>query len=345
MKCKRAVPSLAILTVVFCATLALAGGCSLGYRNMHPDEDSAIYSPLFNDIITRFDEPQWLWTRGTIGGDFDSDKKAEEEAVIATIQSGDKRNPNPIEKAYLVISKIDQDKNRTAIARTLIFDSGAIPRSQPAVNNAHLSEASPMTHVRAQLVPDKQGLGDSIIVYLWGDEQPANVWFRGFKLENSNLVQVLDMTMCQTTPGFALANLQIGTGPKAKNFQLIFPSAALPDNVISKMEDDFKPPLWGNVFALDADGIYRQADEQFGEHYVRIENEWNQAYLNALLVHNLDAADLAWFEFHLGLLNHFTGKDTIAKSFLDKAKKNADNIRLSTAITEALRLLDGAINR
>ena len=345
MRGKHTSPGMTLAAIILCAPL-LGGGCSLGFRNMHPGEESAIYSPLFTDIITRFDSPEWLWTRGTISGDFSLSDEFREEAVIATIQTGDTRSPDPIDAAYLAICKIDPSGARTALARTLLFDANPIPRSRSVDNNAYLPEARPMRNVRAQVIQDKFGLGEYIVVYFWDDSRPANVWFCGYKLEGGNLVRILDISLCQTNPGVAKANLDTGFTSKASGgFQLVFPSAALPDEIVAKMGEGFEPPLWGNVFAMDDKGHYRQADERYGKNYARIENSWNQAYLQALMVDRLDAADLAWFEYHLGLLYYFIGREAMAATFLGKAKSNADDARLSAAVAEALNLLGGASGR
>ncbi len=47
--------------------------------------------------LTEYDEPHWLWIRGTITGDLDGNGVADEEIVLATIQQGDERRPGPIE--------------------------------------------------------------------------------------------------------------------------------------------------------------------------------------------------------------------------------------------------------
>ncbi len=321
------------------AALACFSGCTLGFRNMHPDEESGIYTSLFEDIITNFDTPEWLWTRGTIVGDFDADGKAEEEAVIATIQAGDHRNPGPILEAYLVVCKIQPDGRRVAIARTKLFELNPIPDAERIRNNANTPEVEPMRYVRAQIFGDKLRLGDSIVVYFWGDARPSNVWLGGYKLINGELVKTLDAATKQRTPGLTNANLDKRVGSEATGFQLIIPSASIPDEIADKMGDDFNFPMWGHVFVKDKNDRYHQADVEFGEHYNRIENAWNQAYIQATMVKHLDAADPAWFEYHLGMLNHFLNKEDLAKSFLAKAEAGATDAQLIAAVKEAIALL------
>lgn len=321
------------------AALPPLAGCSLGFRNMHPGEESAIYSPLFEDIITNFDSPEWLWTRGTVSGDFNADAKVEEEAVIATIQGGDPRSPGPIIAAYLVICRIGEDGSRTAVARTRLFDRNPIAQSTPAVNNAYLPQPSELRHARAQVIPDKGALGDSIVVFFWGDERPCNVWFGGYKLKNGILTKTLDAAIRQDVPGLTHSNLDKLSTEESTGYQLIFPSAALPGSFAAKLGQGFEIPLWGHVFTPDADGLYHQDDQRFGGNYSRIEGNWNQAYLKALLSDNFEKPELAWFEYHLGMLNLFIGKHDMAKAFLDKAAKNSRDDALTRAIGKAAALL------
>ncbi len=332
-------PSSRISLYVCLACLAALAGCSLGYRNMHPYEESAIYSPLFEDIITRFDAPEWLWTRGTVSGDFDSSGEVNEEAVIATIQTGERHNSNPILAAYLVVARVEENGTRTAIARTKLFDSDPFATATGIDNNVYNAKSAPLRFARAQAIPDKSRLGDFICVYFWSDGKPNNVWHAGYRLRNGMLEKVYDLAIAQFSPGMTYANLDKRPKP-VDGFQLIFPSAALPPEVSSKLDSEVEVPLWGHVFLQDDKGYYHQDDHIFGSNYTKIENTWNQAYLKALTTDAFLPSDLAWFEYHLGMINIFIGKPEMAKGFLEKADKNSRDESLSKAIANAWELLE-----
>lgn len=327
------------LLICFVLCLALQAGCSLGYRNMHPYEDSAIYSPLFEDVITRFDAPEWLWTRGTISGDFDSSGEVEEEAVIATIQTGEHHNPNPIIAAYLVVCRVEANGSRTAIARTKLFDSDPFATATGIKNNVYSAQSAPIRFARAQAVPDKGKLGDFICVYFWSDGKPNNVWHAGYRLRDGMLEKVYDLAISQYSPSLTYANLDKRPKP-VDGFQLVFPAAALPLEISSKLDSEVETPLWGHVFLQDEKGYYRQDDMIFGSNYSKVENSWNQAYLKALITDSITPSDLAWFEYHLGMMYIFIGKKEMAKGFIEKADKNSRDESLSKAIARAWDLLE-----
>lgn len=326
--------------MAFCLGLAAfaAGGCSLGYVHLDPGENSGLYAHLFADVITNFDEPHWLWVRGTINADFDGDGKVEEEAVIATIQSGTPKRPGPVEAAFLVICRKTDAGERVAMARTLLFDHNPIHGDVVAFNDIGMMNDVPLTRVKAQMVQDKLELGESIVVYFWGDESPTSVWYAGYHLDEGELKKNLETVMWQTSPGFLVANLDKRLEARGEGYQLLFPVASIPPEILSKVTKTNEILLWGHVLARDKDGFYRQNDQRFGEHYRRLEGNWNQMYLRAAIT-DMEPADLAWFEYHLALLNHYTDNPDLAERFLAKAKKYAADPRLLAAIVAAEPLI------
>lgn len=328
---------------VFCAAFCLAAtlslpGCSMGYANLHPGENSALYHHLFNDVISLYDEPYWLWVRGTISGDLDGNGKVEEELVVATIQKGSRRQPGPIEMAFLVACKLDANGNRQAIARQLLFDRSPIPGAPRASTDIDHIVDNPFTRCRAQMIQDKVSMGESIVVYFWTDPTPCSVWYVGYALKDGKFVKNLETVMWQHTPGIGTVNLDRSIEARQSGYQLVFGVAALPDSVMAKIGKPSEAPLWGHVFARDKDGVYRQADARFAEHYSRLEGPWNQAYLKAI-VKGLTPEELAWFEYHLAIMNHYTGNRDMAEAFIAKAAVNAKDPALAAAIPRIEELI------
>lgn len=330
----------AALTLIALLALCALPSCSLGYTNLHPGENSALYAPLFNDIINVYDSPHWLWIRGTIAGDMDGNGTLEEEVIVATIQKGDRYNPGPIELAILVVCKKDADDQRVAIARTIIFDRNPIPGSPTPINDLGLGDVTPLTRTRAQMVSDKVTLKETVVVYFWGDEMPGNVWYVGYSLDSGKLVKNFETAMRQPAPGFIAANLDRSIDASPYGYQLIFSAAAIPDPIARKVGSINEIPLWGHVYARGSDGVYKQADVRFGQHYSQIENSWNQFYLRAMIM-ELPPEELAWFEYHLGLLNNYTGNTDMASRFLEKAAKNARDERLKKAVEDGINYIHG----
>lgn len=317
---------------------ALVAGCSLGYRNLHPGEDSAIYAPLFDDIITRHDSPEWLWTRGTIAGDFDADSKVDEEAVIATIQAGDRDKPGRILEAFLVVCKINADGSRTAIARTKLFDQNPIATAVKVENGVFVPSPQPLTNARAQIVTSRTQFGDTIIVFFWGDDYPANTWYAAYIIQDGMLVKTLDIALAQFNHGVIQTNFERSVLSDVNDYQLAVSEAALPESITRKLGESFTPPLWGHIFAKDVNGFYRQCDAVYGDQYSRTQDSWSQAYLQAMMIGELNSSELAWFEYYLGMIHHFMGKNDMSGKYLDKAAKGATDPRLVAAVEKARRL-------
>ncbi len=329
---RRLSPIVLGLSLAGCLFLA---GCSLGYTNLRPGENSALYAPMFSDVINRYDEPRWLWVRGSISGDFDGDGKVGHEAVVATIQAGSPKSPGPIETAFLVLCEIGEDGSRTAVARTVLFEGDPIAKAPRAENDLIRVVPVPLTKARAQTVQDKVTLKESVVVYFWGDRLPGGVWYGGYSLEDGRLVKNLETVLWQATPGFMTANLDKSIEGSHLGYQILFSIAAIPGEVSEKLGNVRDAPLWGHVFARGKDGVYRQADARFGEHYREIENIWNQSYLRAVL-RELPADELAWFEYYMGIMNHYTRNDDMSARFLRKAAEGAKNPALVEAVRTAI---------
>lgn len=333
MSSKRLLAAAAVLSL-------FVTGCSIGFTNLRPGENSIFYTSLFHDIINTYDELHWLWVRGTIALDYNGDGKVEEEAVIATIQQGTERRPGPIESAYLLICRIGPNNERTTLARTLLFDSNPMLDAPRPVNDLGLVRDTPLTRARAQVVEDKVSFKESVVVYFAGDESPGSVWYAGFRYENGKLTKMFDTAMWQSTPGMLVANLDKTPAASPYGYQLIFGVSAIPPRIVNELDALHDTPVWGHVYARDAEGMYKQADARFGQHYRQIENGWNQLYLKALF-HGLPPADLAWFEYHLALINHYTGNADMAARLLEKAGKGAEDEELKHGIEQAMLLLNG----
>ncbi len=323
------------------ALTLLISGCSMGFTNLKPGENSIYYTSLFHDIINTYDEPYWLWIRGTIALDYNGDGKVEEEAVIATIQKGSERRPGPIESAYLLICRVAPNGQRTALARTLLFDQSPFANAPRPVNDLGNIADVPLTRARAQVVEDKTTFKEAVVVYFSGDASPGSVWYAGFNFDQGRLSKNFEVAMWQSTPGFVVVNLTKSIDDSPFGYQLAFSVAAIPPSVMAKIDDVRETPLWGHIYARDADGQYKQADERFSSHYDQVENVWNQVYLKAVL-QNLPAPDLAWFEYHLGVLNFYRGDKDMASRLLAKAAKGAEDERLRAGIDDALLMLDSA---
>ena len=311
------------LLAVFClGWLVFAAGCSIGYTNLRPDENSAMYQHLFQDVIHRFDEPYWLWVRGTISGDLNGNGVVDEEVIIATIQKGSRRHPGPIEVAFLVACEVAPDGTRTAIARTLLFDKSPVPDAPRPMNDLDFLSDAPFTRCRAQMIQDKVTLTETVVVYFWGDPTPTSVWYAGFALKEGEMVKNLETVIWQSTSGLLTVNLDRSVEASPYGYQLAFSVAAIPPDIFSKIGPPSEAPLWGHVFARNDQGYYEQADERFGEHYRQLEPAWNQIYLKAV-IKGLPPEELAWFEYHIGILNYYTGNIEMAEGFLKKAARFA----------------------
>lgn len=319
------------LLALACLGLAHISGCSMGYMNLHPGENSALYAHMYSDLINRYDEPYWLWVRGTISGDLNGDGKVEQEVVIATIQKGTPRHPGHIEMALLLVCEKDADGQRQAVARTVIFDRNPVPGAPRPANDIGRADETSLTRVRAQMIQEKKSLKESVIVYFYGDDLPGNVWYAGYTLDGDELRKNLETVMWQDTPGVLATNLDKSLEASDFGYQLLFSVDTVPRDIVRRIDPDAKSPLWGHVFARDAEGVYRQADWRFGEHYKKLENSWNQLYLKAALL-EFPARDLAWFEYHMALMNRYTGNAEMSRRLIEKARKGAEDPPLVDAI-------------
>lgn len=316
----------------------LFSGCGMGYTQLKPGENSGYYASLFHDIISSYDEPHWLWIRGTASMDYDGDGKTTEEAVVATIQAGTEKRPGPIESAFLLICRIGENGERTTVARTMLFDSSPFKNAPRPENDLGMFRDVPLTRVRAQVVEDKVSLKETIVVYFWGDEQPGSAWYAGFCREDEKLTKVLETVLWQNSPGLLVTNLDRRIEASRFGYQLVVGVAAIPTEIMRKIDPAQSPPLWGHVFARDDKGFYRQADARYAEHYSQLEGQWNQVYLKAVM-HGLPDADLAWFEYHLGILNYYIGNVDMASRFLNKAARNAEDDTLRDGANRGIQIL------
>lgn len=323
-----------ILSLVLCAA-AFLPGCSLGFSNYRPGENDALYSHLFDDIISRYDEPHWLWVRGSIMGDLNGDGKVSEEVVLATIQKGDARRPGAVEMAFLVACDVAADGKRTAIARQLLFDSSPVAAAPKPVNDLGQAGEVDFTRCRAQMVQDKVTLKETVVVCFWGDDDPGTAWYAGYGLGEGGWTKNLEIALWQSSPGFLSANLDKSVEATPLGYQLVFGVSAVPKDILAKIPDAGDAPLWGHVYARNAEGMYEQADERFGEQYRRIQGAWNQMYLKAALA-ELPPEEMAWFEYHLGMLNRYLGEYNLSSAFLRKAEKNAKDPALVRGVKAAL---------
>lgn len=326
-----------IMICIACLCLAgiLAAGCSMGFTALRPSESGGLYVHLFEDVITKYDDPYWLWVRGTIGGDMNGNGTIEEEVVIATIQKGTEQHPGPIELAFLVVCEVAPDGGRKAMARVLLFDANPIPGAPRPINDLGQTSDAPLTRVRAQMVQDKATLMEQVVVYFWSEHLPSDVWYVGYRLDDGQLVKNLEVAMHQQTPGFLTSNLDPSIEATPYGYQLLFSVSALPENILRKLGSPHEAPMWGHVYARDESGEYRQADWRYGEDYRKIENAWNHLYLKAVMT-ELPPDELAWFEYHMGLMNHYSGDAELADRFLKKAAANAKDPVLVEAVKKAL---------
>lgn len=326
-----------ILFAFFICLGVFLPGCSFGYTNLHPDENSALYDDVFSDLLLPGDEPRWLWIRGVISGDFRGDGTVAEEAVIATIQKGDRNRPGPIESAFLAICDVDEKGGRKTIARVRLFEGDPIAGAPKPENDLWHALPVPLTRTRAQVVQDKVGMKETVVVYFWGESLPGGVWYVGYSLDNDRgLVKKLETALWQKTPGFLTVNLDRSIEAAPFGYQLILGATAIPAEILAKLDNPGEAPTWGHVFARGVDGVYHQADRRFGDNYRRLENRWNQIYLTAVF-QGLPPDELAWFEYYLGVINTYTGNADMAARFLEKARKNAKDPTLARAVAVALR--------
>lgn len=316
---------------------ALLPGCTFGYTNFHPGENSALYDELFSDIILAGDGQRWLWIRGVLTGDFRGDGKVAEEAVIATVQKGSLARPGPIESAFLVICDVAENGDRQAIARIMLFDGDPIAAAPKPEYDLWQATPVPLTRTRAQVVQDKVGMKEAVVVYFWGDSLPGSVWYTGYILDDDRgLVKKLETAVWQKTPGFLTVNLDRSIAAAPFGYQLILGATAIPAEIMAKLDNPGEEPTWGHVYARDANGLYHQADRRFGVNYQRLENRWNQIYLKAVF-QGLPPDELAWFEYYLGIINSYIDNADMASRFLEKARKNAKDPVLARAIAAAIR--------
>lgn len=327
-----------IALLMLAAALGMPG-CSLGYTSLNPGENSALYQHLFADVISNYDEPYWLWIRGTISGDLNGNGVVEEEVVLATIQRSDIRDPGPIEAALVVACEVGADGKRTALARQLLFDRSPIPTASRPSNDLGVVVDAPLTRCRAQMVADKVTLNESFVVYFWSDEHPTSTWYAGFSLKDGKLEKNLETVIYQTTPGFLTANLDRTIEASPFGYQLVFGVSAIPEPVWRQIGQPSESPLWGHVYARNAQGYYEQADGRFGDNYSQLQGPWNQAYLKAV-IKGLPPGDLAWFEYHIGILNHYTGNQDMALGFLSKARRYAEDPVLKAAVERAFETVE-----
>lgn len=326
--------------VLLAAVLSLAAGCSLGYTALHPGENSGLYHHLFEDVINTFDQPYWLWVRGSIRGDMNGNGVVEEEIVIATIQKGTEKHPGPIELALLVVCEVQLDGTRKAIARTRLFEGDPILAAPRPINDLGQAAPRPLTRVRAQMLQDKATLMEFVVVYFWADPAPSPVWFAGYRLDGERLVKNLEVAMHQPHPGFVTVNLDPSMEATPYGYQLAFSVTAVPERILKKLDSPRDPPMWGHAYARNDDGYYEQADWRFGEQYRKIENAWNQLYLKALLL-KLPRDELAWLEYHMGLLNEYAGDSHLARLLLERAAEGAKDEDLVEAVGKALEFVRG----
>jgi hypothetical protein len=299
---------------------------------------------MFEDVVNRFDDPKWLWVRGVVNGDFDANAAADQEAVIATIQGGSRRAPGPIESAYLLICRVGPGGKRSPTSRIKLFDSHPAPTAPRPAHDATPLVVEPLIHARAQVLPDKLKLGDSVMVYFWGGSYPTTVWYACFASEDDALTKTFEGCFWQTNRGVAALNLDKRGGRDSFGYQFVRPVAPFPEELAHKIGGWRRAPTWGHVYTPLREGGYAQADALYGDHYDRIENEWNEKYLE-VLYGDLTQSELAWYEYHLGLLAHYTGKQALVKRYLDKAARNAADDILSEAIANAYGILDQPIGK
>lgn len=336
MSRKRLCLTLLAMPVFLWAVFAFPG-CA-NYTQLKPGENSAFYTSLFHDVISSYDEPHWLWIRGTAPLDFNGDGKTLEEAVIATIQAGTEKRPGPIESAFLLICSVNPDGERTTLARTLLFDTNPLKSAPRAENDLGMFREVPLTRVRAQVVSDKTTFKETVVVYFWGDEQPGSVWYAGFCQQDDRLAKIMETVVWQNSPGILVTNLDRRIETSGYGYQLVTSISTIPPEIMRKIDPGRSAPLWAHVFARDDQGIYRQADARYAVHYRQLKASWNQIYLKAVM-HELSNAELAWFEYHLGLLNYYLGDLDLASRFLNKASENAEEDILREGTAKALDLL------
>ena len=172
-----------ILGLASCLAL---GGCSVGFIKTSPDEGENIYGAFFEEVSGSLDRGKWLWVRGAIAGDFDGDGKVGEEAAIATVQGGGIRSPEPVEAAYLAWLALDEDGGRRPLCLTEIFLRNPLSESPRPENGLDRVEETRFTQVRAQIIRDKLGFKEEVVVYFWGDRLPGSVWYAGYGLDDEN---------------------------------------------------------------------------------------------------------------------------------------------------------------
>ncbi|MDR1535055.1 MAG: hypothetical protein LBU64_08155 [Planctomycetota bacterium] len=307
-------------------------GCSLGFLRLGPEESASLYGEILRDFLPSGDSRNWAYARGSISGDFNGDGKADEEALVVTIQDGTRKRPGNIQTAHLLILSNARDSPRRIIARTELFAGNPIPGAPRPESELDQATEIPLMNVGAQIIPDPISPKVDLVIYFWGETRPGGVWYAGYSLENGGaLRKILETSLWQQTPGFLAVNLDKNPESGWKKRQLLFAVPSLPGPLADRLGKSGEIPLWGHVFARDDGGNYRQADRVYAGHYHNIADKWNQAYLKALL-DGLPPGDLAWFEYRLGLLNLYTGNPDLAGKFFDRAEKGNADEKLAKAI-------------
>lgn len=321
------------------SALLLISGCMDGYTSLKPDATVTYYNGMLDDVITPLESPRWVWFRGRTSMDLDVDRTTREEAVVATIQAGDRNAPGPIEEAWLLICSINDTGNRTLLARRQIYSAAdTTPVPQPA-NEVCVPHAVPFTHIRVNAVNAKTMSPDTIVVSLWGDGTPTRGLYKAWQVHGHDLSLALELEAWQEFPGILVANLDKAASHSGLGYQLLIESSSVPPRILDALGMDRTTPLWGHVFSADEHGRYHQADKHFGKHYAELETRWNKLFVAASMA-NLPPADMAWIELYLGMLNHYLANNAEAASLLRSAESHTDNTGVAHAAAAMLAALD-----
>lgn len=338
---RRAVLVLSAAVLAMGLALGSAGCLVLTFQKFKADAVTP-YDGFFDDLATPLDHPQWVWVRGVVTGDFDGDSQAKEEAIVATIQSGDKRTPGPVEKAYLLFCAVDNDDKRTVMSRHLIFDKSPIAEADRPdwVLTPDFSEV-PIFNISAQAVADRVKVADTVVIIAWGERLPGPIWYGGYSLHDGEFHQELDIAAWQAAPGLMVRNIDRRGVAENRGRQLVVRQDVLPPVLATALGDKSATPLWGNIYTRDENGIFYQADDTFGSEYSLVQAEWLRTYEKAKLL-NVPPEDLAIIEFYVGLLHSHIRDISLAEGFLRLAADHAgtSNDKLSAAIDSALKQLD-----
>jgi hypothetical protein len=320
-------------TALILASCLILPGCSVGFLRLLPEVGADLYGKFVQDIADAHGPPYWVWVRGSVGGDFNGDRRVEGKALVVTVQGGTAKRPGPIEAAYLIILAAKDGEPHRLIAKTELFSRNPIAGSPRPGNSIDWVVEAPLTQVRAQAIFDKLTFREAVAVYFWGESLPGSVWYAGYSLDrDGRLRKILETALWQDSPGLLPVNLDKKVGADQKGNQLVFPVSGLPAKIAARLDRPGGKPLWGHIYASGDDGVYRQADRQFSRHYQAIADKWNQAYLKAMLLDRLPPEELAWFEYRLGLLNFHTGHPELAAEFLERAQRGNRDGDLAKAI-------------